>query len=122
MANIFLVILVFILSAVLIWLSLEYIKLKRALFLLSANVERNNKDIAGICSAAISVDNKVYNNRELLVEIADRVDEASLCEQEFNPPYYSAIQRIKEGATAEELIRQYGLSHEEVDMLIRLHR
>lgn len=121
MINIFLVVFICILSAVLAWLLFEYLKLKREIFLLRANVERNNRDIAGICSAAISVDHKVYNNRELVLEMSDKIDDIVLNEQDFNPPYYDVIQKVKEGACAEEIIRQYGISHEEANMLIRLH-
>lgn len=121
MVTIFLVVLVCILGSVLAWLCLEYLKLKQEICLLRVNVESNNRGISGICSAAISVDRKVSNNRELLVEIATRFDEIDLYEQDFNPPYFGAIQMIKEGASAEEIIRQYALSHEEANMLIRLH-
>ena len=110
-----------ILAGLLIWVVLGYRKLKQDFIRLSENVERNNRDIKGMCSAAVSVDNKIYNNREKLNEVVEKIDEFEQGEQEFNPPYYSAIQRVRQGADAEELIQQYGLSREEAELLIRLH-
>lgn len=84
-------------------------------------VDRNNKDIAGLCSAAVTVDNRLSENNNQLKEMVDKVADFELQEQQTSQPYHSAIQRVRNGANAEELIQQCGVSREEAVLLIRLH-
>ncbi|MFW5443680.1 MAG: DUF2802 domain-containing protein [Methylococcaceae bacterium] len=123
MDNILLIVIIIILvnAGVLVWLILQHKKLRQDFIVLSAVVERNNKDIAGLCSAAVSVDNRVYENKEQLKGIVEKVVDFEQHEQQLSQPYHGAIQRVRNGATAEELIQQCGLSREEATLLIRLH-
>ncbi len=106
-----------------IWLIAEQKKLKQQLDLLDDDVERNNKDIAGLCSAAVSVDNRLLDSSDLLKDIVDKVTEFenSVQPEPESQPYHSAIQRVKNGANIEELTQQCGLSRDEAVLLIRLH-
>lgn len=121
----------------LVWVVFSYKKLKQELSILRDDVERNNKDIAGLCSAAVSVDSrllssseqlkgvveKVMDSHEQLKDIVEKVTgfERHGQQESSSQPYHSAIQRIHDGASAEELIKQCGLSRDEAVLLIRLH-
>jgi CII-binding regulator of phage lambda lysogenization HflD len=106
---------------VLAWLVFEYRKLKQRFNILSSYVERNNKDIAGLCSAAISVDSKLSDSSVKLNDIAEKVTDIKQHDQQTGQSYQNEIQRVRDGANAEELIKQYGLSRDEAVLLIRLH-
>ncbi len=111
-------------SVVLLWLVVEHNKLKRTCRELEQAVGRNSKDIAGICSAAVSVDNRLQGNDERLRAIAAKLAQnESLKRQQpdASQPYHSAIQRIHRGAAADELVRECGLTRDEAVLLISLH-
>ncbi len=108
-------------AVALIWLIIENKKLKLQITTLSEEVERNNKDIAGLCSAAVSVDNRLIDSRDQLKEIVNKVADFKQYEQQTEQPYQDAIQRIRKGADVEELTKQCGLSQDEAVLLVRLH-
>ena len=115
---------ILVITGVLVRLMLGYKKLRQDYIILSEHVERNNKDIAGLCSAAVSVDSKLSDNNAQLNGIVEKVTDFELHElheQQASQPYYDAIQKVRNGAVAEELIQQCGLSREEAMLLIRLH-
>jgi len=115
--------------AAVVWLFIEHKKLKQQLTVLTDEAERNNKDIAGLCSAAVSVDKRLLDNCGQLNDIVEKVSGLEQHEHEYMPesddnqqqPYQNAIQLVKNGATAEELIQHCGLSRDEAVLLIRLH-
>lgn len=124
MENILLVTFIVITIAIvgmLVWLLQEHKKLKQEFLALSGNVERNNRDIAGLCSAAVSVDTQMIDNSEQLKGIVEKVTDFEQHEQQATQPYHNAIQRVRDGASAEELMQECGLSREEAVLLIRLH-
>ena len=108
-------------AGVLVWLILAHKKLRQDFIILSEYVERNNNDIAGLCSAAVSVDSRLSDNNAQLNGIVEKVADFEQHEQQSKQPYHSAIQKVRNGADAEELIQQCGLSREEAVLLIRLH-
>jgi len=115
------IVMTIILLAALAWLILEHRKLKQNFILLSNNVQRNNNDIAGICLAAVSVDNRISYNGQQLEVVAEKLVDSEQNGQQLNHPYSSAIEKVRQGANIEELIQQCGLSREEAELLIRLH-
>ena len=118
---IFFTIILVVIAGVFVWLILAYKKLRQDYINLNAYVERNNRDIAGLCSAAVSVDNRLSDNNAQLHGLVEKVADFEQHEQQPSQPYHSAIQRVRDGAEAEELIQQCGLSREEAVLLIRLH-
>ncbi len=104
-----------------IWLVFEHRRLKKRLNILSRYIEQNNKDIAGLCSAAVSVDARLSDSHDQLKQIAEKVTDFEQYEQQSSQPYHNEIQRVREGANAEELMQQCGLSRDEAVLLIRLH-
>ena len=115
------IIITIVIVGVLVWLVQEHKKLRQDYTILSDFVERNNRDIAGLCSAAVSVDGKLSDNNEQLNGIVEKVADFEQHEPQGSQSYHSAIQRVKNGSNAEELIEQCGLSREEAMLLIRLH-
>lgn len=110
--------------ALLLWLFVEHNKLKRVCRELEQAIGRNSKDIAGICSAAVSVDSRLQGNDERLKDIAAKLAQAERQEPQGNHSshsYHSAIQRIHRGAGPDELVRECGLSRDEAVLLISLH-
>lgn len=121
--NSLLLIVLVVVVLVLVWVVIEQRKLKEIFTRLSNNVERNNNDIAGLCSAAVSVDNRISENNEQLKDIlveAETVDFEQY-NQQNGEPYFNAIRGAKDGANVEELVQQYGLSRDEAKLLVRLH-
>ncbi len=99
-------------------------ELSRGVARLEENVDRNSQDIAGLCSAAVKVDDSVQQQAGLISEIIGKLNE--LEQQEPGgyaaSPYQNVIARIHQGATAEQLVNDCGISQEEAKLLIRLHR
>jgi len=110
-----------IISTALILLFNEHKKLKQRFDTLSTSVEQNNKDIAGLCSAAVSVDSSLLESHEQLKSMKEILTDLEQHEQQTAQPYYSAIQRVREGAGVDELTQECGLSQDEAVLLIRLH-
>lgn len=127
MENILLVtLLVFIvlIVAILVWMALEIKKLEHELALVGEQVERNNKDVAGLCSAAVRVDTRLTDHAKQLHEINSKVEDIDTQAQDNEPQsqaYHIAIQRVKQGASVNELVNECSLSREEATLLIRLH-
>lgn len=97
-------------------------------------LDRSQTDVAGLCSAAVAVDKRlalleselgnligVVSMRDSEVtkanEPMDEIDEAGAAEQ----GYRLAIERIHDGADAEELVKHCGLTRDEAMLLLRLH-
>ncbi|MCK4840287.1 MAG: DUF2802 domain-containing protein [Methylococcales bacterium] len=110
-----------IIVSVLVWLLQGYKKLKQDYRILSNSINRNTNDITGLCSAAVSVDTRVSDNNEQLNGIMEKMTDIEQNEQHTNLPYHTAIQRVRNGASIDDLVQQCGLSQEEAVLLIRLH-
>lgn len=97
-------------------------KLKRQYHELKDQLARNNEDISGLCSAAVSVDTRLSSSDEQLKNIVEKIiDFEEGKQQQTAQPYHSAIQKVRQGASSEDLISQCGLTQEEAILLIRLH-
>lgn len=121
------------LSAAVIFLLLVMLWLWRGLHRLQSRfdeleqaVNRNNEDIAGLCSAAVTVDSRIVGTDQQLKSIIEKLaqyrqSEAPAQDASTSNNYRNVIEKIHEGADAEELVRDYGLSREEAILLIRLN-
>jgi len=112
-----------ILAIVVIRLVLLCRHLSQGLSRLEENVDRNSQDIAGLCSAAVKVDGSVQQQADFIGEIVEKLTE--LEQQEASgyatSSYQNVIARIHQGASAEQLVHDCGISQEEAKLLIRLH-
>lgn len=105
---------------ILLWLVFAYARLKRELQFLKDYAERNNKDIAGLCSAAITVDTRLQERDQLIKELQQKLTQLNTVETTAQP-YHSVIQKVRSGADLNELMQNCGLSRDEASLLIRLH-
>lgn len=105
---------------VLIWLTVEHLKLKREFRILAEHVNNHNRDIAGLCSAAVTVDSRLTGADDLLKNLAEKLSDYEH-KEEADQPYHNVIQRVRQGADVAELIQKFGLSRDEAVLLIRLH-
>ncbi len=131
-----LLVITMILIGILVWLVLEHFKLKKNYLLLNDSVERNNQDIAGICSTAVFVDKKITGNTKYLRSVADKFESydsefqeiqeklQQLLEQpDVSAPsaQFNAIPSLRKNEEIDELIQQSEVSREETELLMRLH-
>jgi hypothetical protein len=116
----------------LLWLVRAQLKMKHDYQILNDIVHGNCNDIAGLCSAALTVDNRIatVDNRiaatdglidDLAAKIADVEQEAEQNDQSSSHPYSGDIRKVRSGASVNELMKNSGLSHDEAALLIRLH-
>jgi hypothetical protein len=113
------------------WLSRLVLKLKHECANLTTIVDSNKNDIYGLCSAALTVNEntattheQLHDLKQQLVHVVEKMNELQneLQQNDFlNNPYNVDIRKIRDGASAEELMRQSDLSYDEAALLIRLH-
>lgn len=106
--------------ALVVWLIVEHLQLKRQVRMLADRVEDHHRDIAGLCSAAVTVDSRLLGNDDLLKNLAEKLADYELKEA-AEQPYHNVIQRVRQGADVTELMQKFGLSRDESVLLIRLH-
>ncbi|MGR9054120.1 MAG: DUF2802 domain-containing protein, partial [Gammaproteobacteria bacterium] len=111
---------VFVLTAWNAWLTFAYLKLKREIRFLNARVEGHNSDIAGLCSAAVTVDSRLTGADDLLKNLAAKLSEAETGEA-AEQSYQHVLESVRQGADEAELMQRFDISRDEAALLIRLH-
>ncbi|EGW21352.1 DUF2802 domain-containing protein [Methylobacter tundripaludum] len=112
---------------VLFWLVRTQLRLKRDYQVLNDIVHGNSNDIAGLCSAALTVDSRIATVDSRIAVTDGQIDDlaAKIAEVEQNDqsshPYSGDIRKVRSGASVNELMKNSGLSHDEAALLIRLH-
>lgn len=96
------------------------LKLKRDYQILQDVVRDNSNDIAGLCSAAVTVDSRIAAKGRQINGLAEKIAETKQNEQAHNP-YSVDIERVRSGASVDDLMQNSGLTHDEAALLIRLH-
>ena len=110
-----------------IWLSRLVFRLKNDCANLTEIVESNKNDLYGLCSAAITVNETTAKTHEQLHELKQQVshvvDKVTELERTdfVNSAYNVDIRKIRDGANAEDLMKQSELSYDEAALLIRLY-
>lgn len=111
----------------LFWLVRTQLKLKHDYQLLNDIVHGNSNDIAGLCSAALTVDSRIATVDNRIAVTDGQIDDlaAKIADSEQNEqsdhPYSIDIRKVKSGASVNDLMQNSGLSHDEAALLIRLH-
>jgi H+/gluconate symporter-like permease len=105
---------------VLLWLVRTHLQLKRNFKVVKQLLQGMTNDIAGLCSAAVAVDNRIVTTDEQLNALLARISEFQKNEPELHP-YSLDIQKVRSGASIGDLMQSSGLSHDEAALLIRLH-
>jgi hypothetical protein len=95
-------------------------ELKRGYAALNERVERQRKDLIGLCSAAVQVDRRLLEQDRRMREYTEKVESIST-QDTSHQPYYTAIDKVKKGASPQELVAEYGLSMSEANLLVNLY-
>ena len=127
--TLFVAIVIFLLmGGVLINLWREQSKLKQDVQALGKKLQGNIEDIAGLCSAAVSVDQRLMDNESRLNGMLENINQPQvetrydeLIEEDQSQGYEFAIKKIHNGANVDDLVKNCGLTHDEAVLLIRLH-
>lgn len=112
----------------LLWLVRVQLKMKHDYQVLNDIVHSNCNDIAGLCSAALTIDNRIATVDDRIAatdgqidNLAAKITEAAQHDQSSSHPYSGDIRKVRSGASINELMQNSGLSHDEAALLIRLH-
>ena len=103
-----------------LWLAWQQRKLKQENLTLMAQIESINKDLAGLCLAAVKVDARITDAEIGITELSEQLTQYQQQEAEALP-YHNVIQRVREGASTDQLIKECGLGQEEAALLFKLH-
>lgn len=101
----------------LIFFMLDYVRVKRQFSILQEQLNHQEHDISGLCSA---VDSRMKDFDDFLELLDGRLTEFEQ-RQLAAEPYQNAIEYVRQGAGAQQLMQTFGLSREEAALLIRLH-
>lgn len=94
-------------------------QLKRDYAELARTLARQESDLAGLCSAGVSIDRRLMDHAQRIRACIERIE--SLSSEKAPHPYHAAIERIRNGARAQDLVAEYGLTLSEASLLARLH-
>ncbi|MDC9728194.1 MAG: DUF2802 domain-containing protein [Methyloprofundus sp.] len=79
-----------------------------------------NKDLAGLCAAAVQVDSRLAKSSEHVNELIERIDNYG-ADDIVSSAYQNVIDKVQEGFSEQDIIKECGLSREEAALLIKLH-
>jgi hypothetical protein len=105
---------------VLLGLVRAHLQLKRQYQTLKKLLHSFTNDIAGLCSAAVAVDNRIVTTDEQMNDLLEKLSEFQKNDPDIHP-YSTDIQKVRSGASIHDLMQSSGLSHDEAALLIRLH-
>ncbi len=120
-------VIIVVMLVVLFWLVRAQLKLKHDYQALNDIVQSKSNAIAGLCSAALTVDSRIATVDNRIAVTDGQIDDlaAKIAEVEQNDqsshPYSGDIRKVRSGASVNELMQNSGLSHDEAALLIRLH-
>ena len=103
----------------LIRLQRTYAKLRQDFSRVLESVVGHRQDLAGISAAGVNVDRLLIEQDRRLRDCIEKIEALQL-EQLPAQPYHAAIERIRQGAKAEELAAEFGMSLSEASLLIRV--
>ena len=120
-------VIIVVMLAALFWLVRAQLKIKHDYRILNGIVHGISNDIAGLCSAALTVDSRIATVDNRIAVTDEQIDDlaAKIADVEQNDqsshPYSGDIRKVRSGASVNELMQNSGLSHDEAALLIRLH-
>ncbi len=117
------------LAAGLIGLMRQCRQLKLQLQLLEKKIQRSGDDVAGLCSAAVAVDQRLAASEARLYQLMDNINQSAPPQAAAVEPdepaeaqgYALAIEKIQRGASVDELVKSCALTRDEAMLLMRLH-
>jgi len=103
-----------------LWLFFSHYKLKKDYAKLLEEISSMNKDVSGLCAAAVQVDSRVARSCEQVNELVERIDNYG-GDDIVSSAYQAVIDKVQEGFSEQDIIKECGLSREEAALLIKLH-
>jgi hypothetical protein len=94
-------------------------KLKRDYAELASAFARQQSDLGGLCAAGVNIDRLLMDHAQRIRQCGERIE--SLPAEKAAHSYYAAIERIRNGAQAQDLVAECGLTLSEASLLARLH-
>ena len=95
-------------------------KLRRDCLELAGCLARQGNDLAGVCAAGVNIDRLLMDHDQRLRVCLEQI-ESLQSQEKANHPYHAAIEKLRKGAGAQDLVREFGLSLSEASLLARLH-
>ncbi|WJW74550.1 DUF2802 domain-containing protein [Thiohalobacter sp. IOR34] len=87
---------------------------------LEGELERVGQDLAGLCKSSVGAGDHLMQLEYRVRRLTERQDQAEL-RGAGDRPYSHAIQRVQQGASAETLIEECGLTRGEAELILMLH-
>ena len=88
---------------------------------LRQEVQRLRDDLGALCSGAVGVSERVARIEQKLQRVSERQEQMGSTTPE-SQPYDQAVELARKGASAEELVKQCGLTKGEADLVVMMHR
>ncbi len=114
-----------VITVILIKLLINYARLAQSYKALEETMQRNNEDIAGLSAAGVKVDerlNEIYQNQQHFNVKLSQVEEMSANVGGATQANHKIIQRINQGAGVEELMVECGVTRDEAELFLKMHR
>ena len=83
-------------------------------------IDSLTENLNALCSGAVGVDQRVSRLERQRRDIQQR-QESIENQRQMERPYGAAIQLVHQGATADRLVDELGLSRSEADLVVMLH-
>ncbi len=102
------------------WLLRRIERLGRAQQALEHKLDQSLETLDAIISGAGGMDRRAGRLEQRLLELQRRIEDLEEARQTTRP-YDEAIRLVRQGAAAERLVEELGLTRSEADLLIMLH-
>lgn len=89
--------------------------------LLAREMETLKQTVGALCSSSVGVDRRVNRLERQGRDLEERQENMECFQQQAEPPYDDAIRMVREGADADELVRELGVSRGAADLIIMIH-
>ncbi len=85
------------------------------------DIDTLKQTVGALCSSAVGVDRRVNRLEQMGRDLEERQENIELSSHQGEPPYSDAIRMVQEGAGADELIQELGISRDAADLIIMMH-
>jgi hypothetical protein len=85
------------------------------------DIDTLKQTVGALCSSAVGVDKRVNRLEQQGRDLEERQESIEQHSQYGDPPYSDAIRMVREGAGADELIEELGISRDAADLIIMMH-
>jgi hypothetical protein len=85
------------------------------------DIDTLKQTVGALCSSAVGVDRRVNRLERMGRDLEERQETIELSSHPGEPPYSDAIRMVQEGAGAEKLIQELGISRDAADLIIMMH-